>query len=302
MSNRAPIDQSTPATEVRASAIDGATLPEVTIYLATDRYFETVGIPIIAGRSFTAAETNAESDVVIVNEMLAARLWPEGDALDRSLYLVSDAKTVRVVGVARNSKYRSISEPPRPHIYRPIRPGIGRTLLARTSGDSRETLRALQRTLDGVGPGLVGFFPRTLDDHLAIDLLPTRAAAAAASAVGSLALLLSAVGLYGLVSWFVELRRREIGVRMALGANAKDVRRLVVRQALSTALPGMIAGVLLSAALGFVSRASLFRVGPVDPAALAAGVGMLAAVVVAAAYVPSRRATRVDPANALRNS
>ncbi|MGH9175668.1 MAG: ABC transporter permease, partial [Vicinamibacterales bacterium] len=206
MSNRAPIDSSTPSIEVRAASHGGLGIADVSVYLATARYFETVGIPIVTGRAFTPTEADAASDVVIVNETLASRFWPDGDILNRPLYLVDDAKTVRVVGVARNSKYRSLSEAPAPHVYRPSPPTLGMTLLARTSADPRETLRALQRTLDGVGPGLVGFFPRTLDDHLAIDLLPTRAAAAAAALLGSLALVLSAVGLYGLVSWFVALR------------------------------------------------------------------------------------------------
>lgn len=187
MSNRAPIDQSTPSIDVRASSDRGVTISDVTVYLATTRYFETVGIPIVKGRAFSAVETTNSADVVIVNETLAARLWPDGDVLDRALYLVGEAKTVRVVGVARNSKYRTISETPRPHVYRPTPPTLGLSLLARSSGNPRETLRALQRTLDEVGPGVVGFFPRTLDDHLAIDLLPTRAAASAASLLGSLA-------------------------------------------------------------------------------------------------------------------
>jgi predicted permease len=301
MSNRAPIDQPTPSLDVRMSAAEGSTISDVTFYLATTRYFETVGVPVVSGRAFTAAETDAAADVVIINETLARRLWPGGDALERSLYLASEAKTVRVVGIARDSKYRSISEAPRPHLYRPTPPALGLTLLAKTSSDPRQTLRSLQQTLDRVGPGIVGFFPRTITDHLAIELLPTRAAAGAATLLGALALIFSAVGLYGLVSWFVELRRREIGVRMSLGAGAGAVRRLVVRQALSAALPGIVAGMLLSGGLGLLARGALYGVGPLDPSAFAAGIGSLVVVVAFAAYVPSRRATRVDPATVMRN-
>ena len=302
MSNRAPIDPSTPSIEVRTAAQDGALVPDVTVYLATTRYFETVGISLVAGRSFSASETDAAAGVVIVNETLAARLWPDGDVLDRPVYLDREATPVRVVGVARNSKYRSLSESSRPHLYRPRPPGLGMTLLARTTDDPYSTLRTLQRSLDDVGPGVIGFFPRTLDDHLAIDLLPTRAAAAAATLLAAVALVLSTVGLYGLMSWFVELRRREIGVRMALGASARDVRKLVVRQAMSTALPGIVAGLLVSIGLATAARAALFNVGPLDPAALGAGVSTLGGVVMLAAYLPSRRATRVDPVKALRDA
>jgi predicted permease len=301
MSNRAPIDQSTPSIAVRSPAQNASAPLDVTFYLATARYFETVGIPIVAGRPFTAAETDSMADVAVVNETLARRLWPDGDALERPLELVNEGKTVRVVGVARDSKYRSISETQLPHLYRPTPPTMGLTLLARTTDDPRQTLRALQQTLDAVGPGIVGFFPRTLDDHLAIDLLPTRAAAATAAVLGTLAVVLSAVGLYGLVSWFVELRRREIGIRMALGASAADVRALVMRQALSAAIPGVVAGVMLSVSLGLLARAALFGVGPFDPAALGAGIGALAIVVALAAFIPSRRATQVEASTSLRH-
>ena len=117
---------------------------------------------------------------------------------------------------------------------------------------------AVQAALDQVGPGVIGFFPRTLDDHLAIDMLPTRASAAPRPCSAALALVLSAAGLYGIVMWFVEVRRREIGVRVALGASAGDVRRLVVRQAAMAAAPGLVIGLLMAIALTAV-RAIVVR-------------------------------------------
>jgi predicted permease len=300
MSNRAPIDSSTPVVEVR-TAREGSSSGDVSMYLATARYFDTVGIPLIAGRVFTEEECAAGAHLTIVNEALARQLFPDGDALGRALF-VGDASTeVRVIGIASNSRYRSISESSRPHLYRPTAPALSRTLLVRTAGNPHEMLRRLQQTFDTVGPGLVGFFPRTLDDHLAIQLLPTRAAATAATVLGAIALCLSAFGLYGLVSWFVELRRREIGVRMALGASTRDVRRMIVRQALETALPGIGVGVLMAAALALIARAALYGVEPLDPVAMGAGIVLLLLVVVGAAYVPSRRATSVDPAITLRS-
>ena len=300
MSNRAPIDQSTPLVEVRATP-DAVPVVDVTSYLVTARYFETLGMPLVAGRPFSPREADSQAGVVIVNETLAARLWPGASAIDRPLYLTQERNMVRVVGVARDSKYRSISESPTAHVYRPTPPTLGLTLLARSNEDPRTTLRLLQRTLDGVGPGLVGFFPRTLDDHIAIDLLPTRAAAAASSSLGALALLLSAVGLYGLVSWLVELRRREIGIRMALGASPRGIRTLVVRQTLSTAWPGAAAGIAVAVCLGFAARALLFGVGVFNARAFLIGIASFGVIAAAAAYFPSRRATRVDPIVALRN-
>ncbi len=300
MSNRAPIDQSTPTLDVRGSD-RSPVVGDVSIYLATPEYFDTIGLALVAGRSFTQVEADAMADVVIVNETLAQRLWPLGEPLDRALTLVADRKVVRVVGVARDSKYRALAESSRPHVYRPTAPRLGLTLLARTSGDPYEALRVIQRTLDDVGPGLVGFFPRTLTDHVEVELLPTRAAAFAARWLGALALVLSTVGLYGLLSCFVEQRHREIGVRMALGASAHDVHALVVKHALNAALPGMVMGLLLAAAFGLLARSALFGVAPIDRVAFAAAMSALVLLVMVASYVPSRRATRVDPAIMLRS-
>jgi hypothetical protein len=294
------VDQSTPAVEISVPGDVATLMSDVTMNLATAGYFDTVGIPIVRGRMFSTAETNSTADVAIVNESLARRLWPEGDALDRALHLRSENRTVRVVGVARDAKYRTLTESSAPHLYLPTPAALNLTLLARTRDDPRQALRALQRELDGVGPGVVGFFPRTFDDHVAVQLLPTRAAANVASALGILALLLSAAALYALVAWFVALRRREIGVRVALGASARDVRRLVMRQAFAAAWPGIGAGVVLAIGLAMVARSALFGVGPADPIALALGVGSLLIIVLVAGYVPSRAATRVHPAQALR--
>jgi hypothetical protein len=274
---------------------------DVTMYLATERYFETVGVPLVAGRSFTTSETAAGADVVIVNQALAARLWPKAAALEQALYLKGEQKPVRVVGVARDSKYRTLTEAARPHIYRPTGPALGLSLLARTASDPRAALRLIQRELDTIGPGLIGFFPRTLEDHLAVQLLPTRAAAGAATALGTLALILSGAALYGLVSWFVLLRAREISVRMALGASPQQVQGLIVRQALVTAAPGLTVGTLLTIAMGMVARSALFGVSPYDPISLGSGIAMLLTVVVMAGYLTSIRATKMHPAAALRS-
>jgi hypothetical protein len=238
----------------------------------------------------------------MVNETLAMRLDASADVLGRALVLLPENRTVQVVGIARDSKYRTLFEPRRPHIYLPDRPGFGRTLLVRTSDDPRRALRDVQATLDRVGAGVVGFFPRTLDDHLAIDVLTTRASASAASVLGAFALALSAAGLYGIVMWFVEVKRREIAVRVALGASTHDVRRLVVGQALRAAAPGLMTGLMLVVALTALGRSLFVGIGAIDPISLVLGTGALAAIVAVASYVPSRRATRVDPVEVLRDS
>ncbi len=301
MSNRAPIDGSTPLVDVRR-ARGTPIVGDVTMYLATARYFETVGVPLVHGRAFTAEESEREADVVVVNDSLARRLWPGGEALGRSLIVGADEREVRVVGVARDSKYRSLAESGQPHLYRPTAPAFHLTLLARATGDPRAVLNGVQQALGRAGPGVVGFFPRTLTDHLEIELLPTRAAARAAAGLGGVSLLLSVVGLYGLVSWFVERRRREIGVRLAIGARRIDIVVLVVRQTVAAAAPGVLVGLGLAALVGAAVRSTLHGIGPLDPVAFLAGVLLLMAVITAAALAPSWRASRVDPAVALRDA
>jgi hypothetical protein len=277
-------------------------MEDVTFYLATERYFDTVGVPILHGRAFTEDEVRREADVAVVNETLAGRLWPAGDALDRPLVLHPQKRTVRVIGVARESRYRSLSESARPHLYLPTRPSFGRALLVRTADDPRRAILAVQAALAQVGPGVVGFFPRTFEDHVAIDMLPTRAAAGAAAWLGALALVLSAAGLYGMVMWFVEVRRRDIGVRLALGASANDVRRLVVGQAVRAALPGLAIGLGLAVALTVFGQSLFVGVAAFDPRSLALGTFALAVIVGVASYLPARRATTVDPVVVLRNT
>ena len=302
MSNRAPIDFSTPTTTVVVPGEGGKTLTDVTFYLATERYFETVGLRLVRGRAFTSVESDHEADVAIVNEAAAERLFANGDAIDRAIVLQPQGRSVRIVGIAQNSKYRSLSEPQGAHLYLPTAPNFGRALLVRTSADPRQTLRAVQQQLDLIGPGVVGFFPRTLDDHLAIDMLPVSASARASATLGAFALFLSGAGLYGIVMWFVEVRRREIGVRVALGASANQVRRLVVRQALVAAAPGVAVGLVMAIALTAFGRSLFVGIGAIDPMSLLVGVATLAAIVLAASYLPSRRATQVDPVIVLKDS
>ena len=301
MSNRAPIDSSTPAVSVSLPGSSTRPVDDVTFYLATERYFDTVGLAIVRGRAFNAGEVAREADVAIVNQTLAQRLWPDGDAIDRALLLQPQGRTVRIVGIARDSKYRSLSEQQRPHLYLPTAPNFSRALLVRTADDPRRAMLAVQAALDQVGPGVIGFFPRTLDDHLAIDMLPARASASAAGLLAVLALVLSAAGLYGIVMWFVEVRRREIGVRVALGASAGDVRRLIVGQAAMAAAPGLVIGLLMAIALTLFGQSLFVGIDAVDPMSLVLGIVTLSVIVLAASYLPSRRATQVDPVTVLKD-
>jgi predicted permease len=299
MADRAPIDQSTPSIEVRIDAGEEP-IGDVSASLVTATYFDTVGLPLEHGRAFTARESEEAAGVVIVNRSLATRLWPDGDAVGRALVVGSDRTRVTVVGVARDSKYRFLSDSGRLHVYRPTPPTLGLTLLARATTDSRATLGALQQAFDEMGSGIVGFFPRTMDDHLAIQLLATRAAAWVASALGLLALALATVGVYGLAAWIVAARRAEIGLRRAIGATTSDVVQLVARHALSTIVPGVAVGLPLAIGLATLMRGSLYGVTPFDPRSVLLALGALTIVATVACWLPSLRAIRIDPAQALR--
>jgi putative ABC transport system permease protein len=299
MANRAPVDRSLPAVEVRLTP-SGPAAGDTTLSLATEDYFSTVGIPLLAGRAFSRQESDRGDGVAIVNETLARRLWPDGAAVGRALVVGPGTETLRVVGVARDAKYRAITDSGARHLYRPTPAGFSMTLLVRTAGEPRRALADVQQVLDGVGPGVVGFFPRTIDDHLAAEVLPARVAATAATALGGIGLALTGVGLYGLVAWLVERRRREIGVRLALGASPASVVRLVVFQAARAAAPGIAGGALLALAMGWTLRTRLFGVGPLDPWAFVIAAGALAVVVVLAAWAPGARAAKTDPVSALR--
>lgn len=300
MSNRAPIDQSTPTLPVRLPGDGVPDVRDVTFYLVTADYFNTIGLRLLHGRPFSPAECEGDEAVAIVNQTLAQQLWPDGSAIGRAIELADRSRVVRVIGIARDSKYRSLAEPPRPHVYLPTPATFGLTLLVRTEDNPRRTLSALQDALDATGPGVVGFFPRTLDDHVAIELLPIRVAATVASSLGAVALLLSAVGLYGLVSWLVALKRREIGVRLALGARPVDIRRMVVAEGVRAAAPGLVGGLLLAAGVAALLRRVLLDIGPFDLFALSLGAAALLASVVIASWIPAQRAAGTDPTASLR--
>jgi predicted permease len=295
MASRAPVDTSTPATRVFASRDASATGIEATFNTVTAGYFETAGVPLVLGRTFRDDETDG---VAIVNETLARKLWPEGVALDRAITLEANEMPLRIVGVARDAKYQSISEAARPHVYRATSPRFGQALLVRTADDPRRALADVQGVLDGLG--VAGFFPRTADDHLAIQWLPTRTVSTAAGWLSVLALIFCTAGLYGLVAWFAELRRTEMAIRLALGATRFDIERLVVGHAFTIAGPGLLAGLVLAAVATPAARALLYGLGVVDLAAPAVGVAVLLAVVVAASWRPARAAARTDPAITLR--
>jgi ABC-type antimicrobial peptide transport system permease subunit len=242
--------------------------------------------------------------VVIVNQAFAEHEWPNASAIGRCIDIgwKTDVTCYRVVGVVANAKYVNLEEPTRSAFFLNVAQNLtaSRSLLIRTAGDPAALTADVRRALTALEPNLPYIGLKSLTDVLRPELQPRRLGASMFGAFGLLALVLAAVGLYGVVSYGVEQRTHELGVRMALGAQPRDVLRLVVRQGMTLTLIGLVIGI--AAALGaarFVAHL-LFGVGAADPFTFV-GVGALfAAVAALASLIPARRATRVDPCIALR--
>jgi predicted permease len=266
-------------------------------------YFEALRVPLVAGRSFTAADGPNAPRVAIVSEATVRRFWPEGEAVGRLFYLrgQSDA-LVTVIGVVRDTKVRTLGESARPYVYLSVNQQYldAVQLVVRGTGSSAQLLANARRTALEVDPQLVLFEAKTMEEHLSLMLYPPRMAALLLSVFGGLALLLSAVGLYGVVSYAVARRTREVGVRMALGATRRDVLSLMLQGGLRLVGAGSVVGLVLGAALTWSIAGFLFGVRATDLVTFVAVPFLLGFVGLLASWVPARRASNVDPLAALR--
>jgi predicted permease len=268
------------------------------------RYFETMGTRLVRGRDFTEADREGAPQVAVVNETLAAMLWPGQDPLGKRLSFDGpEGPFAEVVGVARDGKYRSLSDRPRPYLYRPLFQSYmpRMTLVVRTSGEPAALAGSVRAALRALDPNLPVAEVRTLEEQFDLSLLPARVAAYTLGGFGLLALLLAGMGVYGVVSYSVAQRTREIGVRVALGARGADVLRLVLGEGLSVVGVGLLLGLALAAAAARLFAGFLYGVGAADPVTFVGVPALLGAIALAAGYLPARRATKVDPMVALRH-
>ena len=266
-----------------------------------DQYFEAVGVPLLSGRAFTADDVERGRRVAVVNETMARQFWPGSSPLGRRIFPEGDqSPAFEVVGVARDHDVRSVGEARRPYLHLPAEPERGIGLVVRTTMPAEAALPMLRDAIRTLEPSVVFTEDTTAAQIASATMIPTRMAAFAAAAFGGLALLLAAVGLYGVIAYAVSRRTREIGIRMALGAKRGQVLRLVMHQGARLAIAGIALGVLASAGVARLLVLLLYGVSTIDPLAYTAAITVLLLVASVANLVPAFAAARVDPAKALR--
>ena len=292
-----------------ASAIDSD------LRLVTPGYFHTMHIQLVRGRAFTAQDGASAPRVMIINEALAKEAFPGQDAVGKRIACCEmtaggQPAFKEVIGVAADVRAHGLSQDPGAEFYLPMAQApaaawdwLSRsmTIAARGTLDPSATVTSMRDAVRTVDRSLPVFNIGTMDDRITGSLAESRFSTMLLSAFGVIALLLAAIGVYGLISHGVAQRTQEIGIRMALGARGGDVLAMVVRHGAALAAAGLTLGLVVALAMTRLLTDLLFRVTPTDPPTFAAGVCVLTAVAILAAALPARRAARVDPAIALRN-
>jgi predicted permease len=270
--------------------------------LISPGFFESMKIPLVEGRDFDLRDDPKSLKVMIVNQEFARRFLANRSVIGRKVHGWGEWFTI--VGVAKDSKYHRVNENPQPYFYIPIRqifrPEYGLTFHVRTSGPVSEAITALRRESSTIDPSLTIFGAEPMTEYVAASLFGAKIAASLLSVLSGLGLLLAAVGLYSVMAYSVAQRTSEIGIRVTLGAQPRDIMRLVIRQGISFALIGLVVGSLAAAALARVISAMLVGVSPADPLVYVGATAFTVLVTLVAAAFPAWRALRVDPAVALR--
>jgi hypothetical protein len=282
-------------------------MPLVYLNAVGPGHFKTLAIPVVEGRDFTAFDSETAPSVIIVNETLARRFWPGQRAIGQRLRPAdaSDgAGPMEVIGVARDSKYVSVGEDPRPFMYRPFAqaytPHV--TMLVRAAGAPRTVLPAITHAVRDLDPGVPVFGVATMDDATSVSLLPAKLAGRVLTGLGVLALALSALGTYGVLSFLVRSRSRELAIRLAIGATPRDIATLVVRDALTWTGTGTLIGLGLALVVTRFLASFLYGINPTDLFTFVSVPVLIALVAGLAAFLPARRASRQDPLVTLRDA
>jgi predicted permease len=268
--------------------------------VVSPRYFDTLNIPLLVGRQFSEHDDDRSTKVAVLSQTLARIMWPDGSALGKRLTF--KGQTIEVIGVVRDIKGRNIFESPGPMFYLPLSQYYERhvVLHVRTRVPPAQVIAVLRREVQTLDKDLPVYNVKVLDEHVTATLTPQRLLAHLISGFGMLALLLAAIGMYGLLAHIVSERTSEIGLRMALGATKSDVVRMFVTRGMKLALSGVAIGMAAASGLTPLVKSLLFGVRPLDPVTLTVVPLVLILTALMACYVPARRAAAGDPKAALR--
>ena len=264
-------------------------------------YFVTMGIPLLSGREFTRADDEKAALVAVVNETMAAQYWRGRNPIGERVQV--EGRWMQVVGVAMDSKYESVREAPKPFFYVPLRQNFDRSagLYIRTPLSPETMATALAREVHALDPDLALYEVITLQEELDRSTSPQKVALTLVGVLGALALLLAAIGLYGVISFAVSQSSRELGLRMALGADASNLLRLVISRGLTLTGGGVLLGTAAALALTRLLGNLLYKVSPRDPLAFGSALVVMTIASLAACILPGWRAARTDPARVLRH-
>jgi predicted permease len=270
-------------------------------------YFSIIRLPIVRGRNFSDADVQGTSRTVIVTETTAARYWPGQDPVGQTLYMGvgggADWLPLEVIGVAKDAQITQIAETPSSYMYLPATPPTQRgrqQLLVRSRMDFASTASAVRAFARDLDPGLVVRVNR-LEENLDYWRTVSRFATSLSASLGALALLIASIGVYGVVSYVVSRRQREVGIRMVLGATALEVQRLILTQTLRPVVFGMLAGMAAAAAVSRILESVLFGISAFDPIAFLVAPSFVLLIAAAASVIPAHRTMRVDPMSTLRH-
>src|SRR5262245_12709061 len=289
--------------------IPGHTAPNGSRYISIANntvgpdYFAAMGIPLLRGRDFDESDAQPGApQVAVINETMARRFWQNGNAVGQSIQTDVKGPAIEIVGVVRDIKYYSLAEEPMPYVYASAAQFYtpDATMHIRMAGDPKALMRAAQKEIESLDLNLATDFT-TFAELRQAPLFPGRAMAIVSRLFGLLALLLAAVGIYGVTSYTVGQRTREVGIRIALGAQRGAILRLIIGQSVMITLIGVGVGLVAALALTRFLTSQLFGVSPTDPLTFVTIALLLTCVALLAAFVPARRATKVDPMMALRS-
>lgn len=278
--------------------------PHADYAFVSSDYFKAIGLPVLKGRDFQPSDMRAGNlfgpgSVAIIDEELAKRFWPNGDALGGGISWSREGPWATVVGIVATAQLKDLAEESKGTFYLPVYSSAS-TLVVRTSGDPRPLTEAIREQVLAVDKNQPVYDVKTMNERVALTLETRRFAVVLLGIFGGLALLLAAIGLYGVLAFAVSQRTREIGIHMALGAQARDVLGMVIKQGMSLVLLGVVVGAAGAYAATRAMQSLLFGVSATDPATFALVSLLLASVGFVACYIPARRATKVDPLVALR--